>query len=316
MSRFGNYVIERRQRRHEAKHVSSQNVSKNADANVNKSETEHETSNSENAIPLAPVVVQPTSVDQYHTTDSKQASDNKKSTAEKFRALSIETKAALLATILLVIANFALVTISTIQSSILSKQASVMQRQAESMDEQLQAIKQQGVIMGQSLNAQTRPGIAVDGNPMVVHLSRVSTDGIEGRIRLVIKNFGSGPAFNVVVRTNLIVVPISDDLSNFSKDADAVCILADIGSKPIAPGDQGSGMYIFPNNSFPALFDVTGSSSNIALTASLRLVGCIAYTDQFNQTHHTRFFFYSAGPVTTILDGQGLIPSPINQRAD
>jgi hypothetical protein len=52
------------------------------------------------------------------------------------------------------------------------------------------------------------------------------------------------------------------------------------------------------------------------LRTGLRIVGCVAYKDEFKNIHHTRFCFRTDVPMTNSSINTPFVVCPINEYAD
>jgi hypothetical protein len=166
-----------------------------------------------------------------------------------------------------------------------------------------------------------RPWLGVDGPITVLEPLTTDKDGFHAHIGYWIKNFGPGPALHI--GTNEVIRNSSDDVrpdgtvdyANFRTEADISCKMADMATKPIVPGESGSGSYIFPNNSHPyGTYMTRGTAPD--QTTSLDIIGCIAYADQFKIIHHTKFCFMGQKAIKDTKAMDRLTTCPINANAD
>jgi hypothetical protein len=172
-----------------------------------------------------------------------------------------------------------------------------------------------------ALKMVNRPWLGIDGSITVLKPVVIDKEGLHTELGFQIKNFGPGPAMHIG-RHEIIRNASEDalpngtvDFSNFKREADISCKIADANAKPIVPGEMGSGPYIFPNNFISYDSHVTTvPPPNIA--NSLDVVGCITYSDQFKSTHHTRFCFMGQRSIKNTVAMDQLIPCPINQDAN
>jgi hypothetical protein len=166
-----------------------------------------------------------------------------------------------------------------------------------------------------------RPWLGVDGSATTLQQPTMGKEGIKASVGFILKNFGTAPALHVGMHAIIVnnSPPTQEglaDFSQFKRDADASCRMADLATKSIVQGEEGAGLYIFPNNSVvERLNGMTTTPAPLPIMA-LDLVGCIAYADQFKGIHHTRFCFMSENAIKDVRMDQRLISCPINEDAD
>ena len=172
--------------------------------------------------------------------------------------------------------------------------------QLTAMNGQLGEMQAQTCIQREaSINAE-RAWIGLEGTPQV-EISSLREKQFSSEIKLALKNFGKGAAFNVFsgsrFATHGHVIDTITSTCNL--------IFPFVGLKPSSPvsgiediANQQWGQVVFPDSSpFIAGHDTTGESSSL-LGQEVFVVGCIVYKDQFGHPHWTKFS-YSTGPFTT-----------------
>jgi hypothetical protein len=170
-----------------------------------------------------------------------------------------------------------------------------------------------------------RPWVGVDGPLTVTQPPTIFQEGgkenIKASFSFIVKNFGTAPALHYVAEATIVInsPPTPDgraDFSAFTNAADSACRMADSGTRAIVPGEEGSGLYLFPSQ--PIREEVNNATTSPApnpITA-LDVVGCMAYSDQHRGIHHTRFCFMGNRSIKDTKVGQTLLPCPINESAD
>ena len=177
-----------------------------------------------------------------------------------------------------------------------------------------------------------RPWLGIDGTLTILSPVKVSSiklnpqqpaqTQIEDSASFTIKNFGKDPAFHVTFYTEIVSTQhagkVKEYFQDFREATRSSCAMADSTSKPVVPGEEGSGSTIFPNNAIRIPRDPLNTISPTQRTdVSLVVVGCISYRDQFQKTpHHTGFCFTSYSPMSTIAAGQQLGQCLMNEEAD
>jgi hypothetical protein len=260
-----------------------------------------------------------------------------------FSAVTIVEVGMLIFTAVIAVSTFYYTKYARRQWKVMSEQLTEMQKanraSAESFAQTLGQMKAQTAVQQDATDAAknaadtahdalvkgNRPWLGVYGTPTVLQVPKVDTKiGIATSIGLTVKNFGTAPALHVGVHLITVTIPYTSDVKAYFKDfentANASCRMADLTSRPAVPGEEGSGPYIFPDNTFSYIFNGTARSGESVTTqemnSSLRLVGCIVYVDQFKVVHHTRFCFRTEVPVINVKTGQPFTACPINQSAD
>jgi hypothetical protein len=163
------------------------------------------------------------------------------------------------------------------------RQLDAMQRQFREMQEQTRLQRQTGI------NTE-RAWVGLD---VPITLDRIDAQGEHIRIRghYSIKNFGHGPAFKVMQSGSFIENP-SQNLHMTQKEADFSCsssIAFATGTVPVGgtmTQPPPFGYTLFPDQPHNELIDYQGTVSS---TNFFQFIGCVAYIDQFNQVHWTRF---------------------------
>jgi hypothetical protein len=170
-----------------------------------------------------------------------------------------------------------------------------------------------------------RPWLGIDGLP--TEIEPFTSGG--GVLRLTVNNFGTAPALHVAV---VMQTSISGP-EELTKLANSTCDNAVKNTRPLSPGEEGSGQYIFPGNKiYPRLvgavagFDIgagigtdtegakkaatptshTPITTTPTAVTAFTLIGCIGYRDQFKVIHHTHFCFTSPP----------MVPCNTNEDAD
>lgn len=170
-----------------------------------------------------------------------------------------------------------------------------------------------------------RPWLGVDGPPVVTQPPTIFSEGgrksIKASFSFIVRNFGTAPALHYAVDTTIVTnsPPTPEGRANFSEfkqAADATCRMADAGTRPIVPGEEGSGLYVFPNQ--PIRQEVNNATTSPAPSpaTALDIVGCLAYSDQHTRIHYTRFCFMGKSAIRDTKAGQTLESCPINESAD
>jgi hypothetical protein len=184
-----------------------------------------------------------------------------------------------------------------------------------------------------NLTGSNRPWMGVDGHLVVLNPVKIShprlnpTEPPQTQVQtaasFTLKNFGRDPAFYVTAYVDIVTTQhaaeIEEWMDDFRREARATCAMADLRSRPFIPGEKGSGPTVFPGSELPVVnFPLNTTSPTQRTDASLTIVGCISYRDQFKETptHHTGFCFTSYSPMTTVAAGQSLSPCGMNQGAD
>jgi len=163
-----------------------------------------------------------------------------------------------------------------------------------------------------------RPWLAVDGNPQVLEPVHVGADGLQCKVRFSIKNFGVSPALYVNLRPSLDTFVFGGDepVAQFKQSADSDCQTADLKTRPSVPGEGGTGPYIVPTGLLQRDIDVSNPSIK-DFTKPFRVIGCIAYWDQFKERiHHSTFCFITENSAKDAGPNTRFSICPINQTAD
>jgi hypothetical protein len=196
-------------------------------------------------------------------------------------------------------------------------QTKLADRSAEQAERSADAAKSAADTAHDTLFKGQRPWVGIDGYPIVLQPPQVTKEtGVHADVVIGVKNFGISPALHVAINTGITIGPPTSDLTQFRRDADASCKMADMGSSPIVPGEERTGRYIFPGTTLTSRLNMTANSPYLDPNRGLDLVGCIAYTDQFKAKHHTRFCFMSQGRIDQIVANQPLVSCPMNEIAD
>jgi hypothetical protein len=175
----------------------------------------------------------------------------------------------------------------------------------------------------------TRPWLGVDG-PLVITsapvIETLKSDmkgyrNVRASYQFTVKNFGTAPALHYAQNSTIVInsPPTPDGLADFSQfknDADAACRLAESGTRPVVPGEEGSGLYLFPQQPITERTRSTSGSPDVNEKRALDIVGCLVYSDQHKTVHHTRFCFMGNTSIMGTKAGDKLEPCPINQYAD
>lgn len=185
-----------------------------------------------------------------------------------------------------------------------------------------------------------RPWRGVTGIPIVLDLRPpIETQNmLVASMTMVVKNYGPSPALYVNIYPGSFISTATDVKSSLDEDRRAeraACVMASMSvteqiSKTLV-GDKVEdvivppmGQTIFPNE--PAKFYFSDQRFNFRDPVELankgwRIVGCIAYTDQFSTKsnpiiHHTLFCYHTPGVIKGFIPSQGLVPCNISQHAD
>jgi len=163
---------------------------------------------------------------------------------------------------------------------------------------------------------------AVDGSMIVSEPAVIDKDGMHYGVQFVEKNYGNSPALYLqseVSSSNNTVKTLPNgtaDFTEFKRAADVLCRAADEKSRPVVPGEEGTGITLFPTSQTHPTSDETVSPAPKS-NAGLDIIGCLSYADQFKLgRHYTRFCFMSEGRLSDVKKGDVLTPCPINQSAD
>ena len=161
-----------------------------------------------------------------------------------------------------------------------------------------------------------RPWLGIDGYPVVLKPIKIRQEGgVQSAVLFSIKNFGTAPALHVNMDMGMNDF-VAYSLVQFKQSADALCRLAELRTKPSVPGEEGTGPYIFPNGTYQQRGDMTNPSVK-NLTQSFRLIGCIAYWDQYREhIHHSTFCFRGDSSIKDAGTTTRFSVCPINQNAD
>jgi hypothetical protein len=150
-----------------------------------------------------------------------------------------------------------------------------------------------------SINAE-RAWVGLEGSPQV-EATPLREKKFNSTIKIALKNFGKGPAFNVFSGARFATHGhVLDTITSTCN-----LIFPFVGLKPSSPvyGSEGItnqqwGSVIFPDSPpFIAAHDTTAESASV-LGQEVFVVGCIVYKDQFRNPHWTKFS-YSTGPFVT-----------------
>lgn len=193
--------------------------------------------------------------------------------------------------------------------------------------EAAEAAKNSADTAKEALTITHRPWLGVDGSPQLLEPVTANkgspNDTIHTHYRLSVKNFGTAIALHVGVDAQVLLHSTTNKgvegmEAEMTEASNSSCRLADMEIKPILSGEEGSGQYIFPDNRAGYGFDGTSSAPNVEMKTGLRIVGCIAYKDEFKppRLHHTRFCFRTNEAMMSVSGNTSFIPCPINQYAD
>ncbi len=170
-----------------------------------------------------------------------------------------------------------------------------------------------------SLVSSLRPWLAIDGYPEVLEPVQVdSKSGVLAKVRFPIKNFGTSPALyvNIIAAVDAFVANGTMPLTQFEQASEIACQGADLGTHPIVPGQGGTGPYIVPGGVLRRPIEMRNPPIR-DFTQPFRIIGCIAYLDQFKEMiHHTTFCFRSGTPIKDAGPNVTFDICPINQNAD
>lgn len=165
---------------------------------------------------------------------------------------------------------------------------------------QLAQMKHQTCIQQEAAVNAERAWVGLAETPQVDTTS-LRRKRFSANIRLSIKNFGHGPAFNVFAGSRFAIH------GHVQQAITSMCnlLFPFVGIKPTAPvasseNIQGTqwGEILFPNQPpYVASTNWEGESSKI-IGQEVFVVGCIVYKDQFGNPHWTKFS-YSTGPLIT-----------------
>lgn len=160
---------------------------------------------------------------------------------------------------------------------------------------QVRALQQQSCIQQESSTNAERAWVGL-AETSRVHVSPLDRKQFTAAIKLVLKNFGKGPALNVYGTSGL------STHGYVQADITIACdqILPFVGLKPSTPifysrdiSKIKMGVLLFPG--VPLFTGTTwGGNSLDILGQEVFVVGCIVYKDQFQQAHWTKFS-YSTG---------------------
>jgi hypothetical protein len=157
-----------------------------------------------------------------------------------------------------------------------------------------------------------RPWVGIDDQPVVVQIQEMNKGVWKFVVRYKVKNFGKDIALHIGFAGK---VSESGTPETFKSEADTFCAIAENLTKPIYPGDKGTGPYIFPGN----WINKQGGQIGARVDGSTKfdVIGCIVYSDQFNSPiHHTRFCFMSKSTIAKVRPNQILSPCLVNEDAD
>jgi hypothetical protein len=184
-----------------------------------------------------------------------------------------------------------------------------------------------------ALTVQSRPWMAIAGEPVITAILPVSQDAREIRAQFTLKNVGGQPAMFVAHSAIIGDLPNPggspghENIRDYDAVADSECVWASGMTRPVIHFPtriltpqrmeaewRTSGGYagptMFPGDSF-----VEGAAGQRKIDTGVAVIGCIAYSDQLGNTHQTRFCFghFTATPIAV---GDHLRTCIYGNRAD
>ncbi len=134
--------------------------------------------------------------------------------------------------------------------------------------------------------------------PPQIEISPLTQKQFTAQITLAVKNFGKGPALNIVAGGR--ITTHGHVLETITSTCDLMSSFVGLKpSRPVTSSEDMSklqwGQVLFPNQpSFNSIITTSGNSSDVVGKEAF-VVGCIVYKDQFGNPHWTKFS-YSTGP--------------------
>lgn len=129
--------------------------------------------------------------------------------------------------------------------------------------------------------------------PVTLDAIEIAPKAIRINGHYTVKNFGHGPALKVMQFGNFVDLDATMEIQK--READSYCDSAvkfTTGTVPVG-GELKQpppfGYTLFPSQSHTELIQVTGQELPEKTATFLRFIGCVAYLDQFKETHWTRF---------------------------
>jgi len=143
--------------------------------------------------------------------------------------------------------------------------------------------------------------------PITLDAIEIAPKAIRINGHYTVKNFGHGPALKVMQFGNFVDLDATMEIQK--READSYCdgaVKFTTGTVPVG-GELKQpppfGYTLFPDQSHTELIQVTGQKLPEKTATFLRFIGCVAYLDQFRETHWTRFCM-ERKPGTITLAGQ------------